>query len=160
MWSTLVFVHEHSISVQGIQDMLLLVISAALQRLKNAILAILWRLWTNIIQVTVVLVFHFAVLTETPCYAHRTAQQKAARRAWKWLFTSCDAMCTWIDSKIKLESRANRAVNQHRSRNKRALKAMTVLAMRASAHTKRTLWEWTIDVLGAYPMSKKTSLVN
>ena len=149
MWSTLVFVHEHSISVQGIQDMLLLVISAALQRLKNAILAILWRLWTNIIQVTVVLVFHFAVLTETPCYAHRTAQQKAARRAWKWLFTSCDAMCTWIDSKIKLESRANRAVNQHRSRNKRALKAMTVLAMRASAHTERqTRFDTDSDIVG------------
>jgi hypothetical protein len=67
MWSTLVIVHEHSISVQEVQDMLLLVISVALQRLKNAILAILWRLWTNIIQVTVVIVFHFAMLTETPC---------------------------------------------------------------------------------------------
>jgi hypothetical protein len=36
MWSTLVFVHEHSMSVKEILDMLLLVISAALQCLKNS----------------------------------------------------------------------------------------------------------------------------
>jgi len=143
--STLEFVHENVIltttQTQGITDVLLLVISTAMQRLRNAIMTMLWQSWTRTMQITALLVFYFIAISKTPCYERKTLQQKVTRRAWKWLCASCDAMCTWVDGKIKMESpyrrRTKHVLSQHRSRNKRAVMAMTVLAMHANAHTER-----------------------
>jgi hypothetical protein len=116
----------------------------------------LWTSWVRLIQIVAIFVSDFVVLTdEKRQYVRRTDRMTiarravaVARRAATRIFASCDELGTWITENIHTSQRiTRRAVTKHRQR--KIITAMSVLAMRANAHTERiTRFDTDSDVIG------------
>jgi hypothetical protein len=109
----------------------------------------LWTFWVRFIQIVAIFVSDFVVLTEEKRqYIRRTDRMTVARRAATRIFASCDELGTWITENIHTSQRiTRRPVTKHRHR--KIITAMSVLAMRANAHTERmTRFDTDSDVIG------------
>jgi hypothetical protein len=91
----------------------------------------------------------FVVLTAGKrSYTRRTHSLTVVRRAVTRIVDSCDELGTWITKNIHTSHRNKRQVVTHH-RHRKIITAMSVLAMRASAHTERlTRFDTNSDVIG------------